>query len=201
MKDQLIDASNIQQILRDHHQGHILRYWDRLGELEQKQLAQQIESIDFKQLGELIDGDHTETDWGAIASQAELPPAIALEDFRDGEQCEQAKQSGELAISNGQVAMILVAGGQGSRLGFDHPKGMFPIGPISERTLYQMIIEKTLARARQFDSTIPMYIMTSPPTHQESSDFLSEHLFFGYDRNDVQLFCQGTMPAIDQDGK
>ena len=97
--------------------------------------------------------------------------------------------------------MILVAGGQGSRLGFNHPKGMFPIGPISNRTLYQMHFEQVLARAKQFGVSIPFYVMTSPPTHEETTKFLTENKFFGFPAEDVKIFCQGVMPAVDERGK
>lgn len=97
--------------------------------------------------------------------------------------------------------MILTAGGQGSRLGFEHPKGMYPIGPVSGRTLYQIILEHTMARAKQFNSRIPTYVMTSPPTHDESSSFLNENKFFGYPKEDLKIFCQGVMPAVDSNGR
>jgi UDP-N-acetylglucosamine/UDP-N-acetylgalactosamine diphosphorylase len=97
--------------------------------------------------------------------------------------------------------MILTAGGQGSRLGFEHPKGMFPIGPISRRSLFQMIIEHVFARARQFETRIPLYVMTSPPTHDESTEFLLQNGLFGYPQSDFEIFCQGVMPAVDRSGK
>ena len=99
------------------------------------------------------------------------------------------------------VWLVLVAGGQGSRLGFDHPKGMFPIGPISNMSLYQIHFEKVMARANQFGAPIPMYVMTSPPTHEETTNFLQEHSFFGMDPEHVRIFCQGVMPAVDEEGK
>ena len=193
--------SDLKAILDPHGQSHLLQFWEALSDNQQSQLADQIRAIDFELLNSLATGDHAEQDWDSLAAKADLPTAITCEQMKSGEESEAAIKAGEQAIADGQVAMILVAGGQGSRLGFEHPKGMFPIGPISDHSLYQIIMEKAKARAVQFDSTIPFYIMTSPPTHDESSQFLQDNNFFGYGQNDVKLFCQGTMPAVDKDGK
>jgi UDP-N-acetylglucosamine/UDP-N-acetylgalactosamine diphosphorylase len=100
------------------------------------------------------------------------------------------------------VGVILVAGGQGTRLGFDHPKGMFPIGPVSHAPLFQILLEKVLARGRAAGAQIPLYLMTSPATHDETAAYLREHKNFGLADDDLRIFCQGTMPAMDaQTGK
>lgn len=199
--EKAMNDSELQSILDQYDQTHLVQFWEELNADQQSQLADQIRGIDFELLKSLNQGEYTEHDWASLAAKAELPPAITSEQLKSGDEFEAAVKAGEQAIAAGQVAMILVAGGQGSRLGFEHPKGMFPIGPISDHSLYQIIMEKAKARASQFGSTIPFYIMTSPPTHQESSQFLSENNYFNYGQADVQLFCQGTMPAVDSDGK
>ena len=191
----------IRALLENHDQQHVLQFWDEISAEDREHLLGQVQQIDFGQLAELVAGSDHATDWGALAERAELPPAISLQEFKSGDKFEQADATGRTALRHGNVAMVLTAGGQGSRLGFDHPKGMFPIGPISNRSLYQIMIEHLMARARQFDTRIPLYIMTSPPTHQQSMDYLESHHYFGYDRDDVQLFCQGVMPAVDDQGK
>jgi UDP-N-acetylglucosamine/UDP-N-acetylgalactosamine diphosphorylase len=95
------------------------------------------------------------------------------------------------------VGVILVAGGQGTRLGFDHPKGMFPIGPISGRSLFQIYVEKILAAGRRHGVRIPLYLMTSPATHKKTKAFFSRHHNFGLEAEDLIIFRQGTMPAVD----
>lgn len=201
MTNQILDHSRLIEKLASFGQEHLLRFWEELDENQRVDLTQQIEQFDFEQIQSLVDGNDENHDWASLAAKAELPPAITCGEFKSAEETQKAIEAGEAAIAAGQVAMILVAGGQGSRLGFEHPKGLFPIGPISERSLYQMIIEKVKARAVQFGSTIPMYIMTSPPTHQESEQFLTENNFFNFGENDIQLFCQGVMPAVDENGK
>jgi UDP-N-acetylglucosamine/UDP-N-acetylgalactosamine diphosphorylase len=95
------------------------------------------------------------------------------------------------------MAFLIVAGGQGSRLGFEHPKGMFPVGPVSGKSLFQVHAEKVLALSRRFGIDIPLLVMTSPATHDESVAFFDEHRYFGLPRSAVTFFQQGTMPALD----
>ena len=110
---------------------------------------------------------------------------------------EQARRRAEEALAAGQLGTILVAGGQGTRLGFDHPKGMFPIGPVSNKTLFQIHVEKIVAAGRRYGVRIPLYLMTSPATHDETLAFFAAHGRFGLAEEDLIVFCQGTMPAVD----
>ncbi|MFK7768270.1 MAG: UTP--glucose-1-phosphate uridylyltransferase [Mariniblastus sp.] len=193
--------TQLEEKLKHFGQSHLLQFWDELNEAEQNSLAAQIEEIDFELIQKLASEHAVADQWDELAANAEVPPAITLDDFADKASYDEAYKLGCEALSAGKVGMILVAGGQGSRLGFDHPKGMFPIGPVSNRTLYQMHIEQILARSKQFGVSIPLYVMTSPPTHEESTNFLTENEFFGMDPGDLKIFCQGVMPAVDQDGK
>lgn len=193
--------AELEALLKPHGQEHVLRFWDDLNSQEQSQLADQIRAIDFEQLKTLAKSTDDKSKWGKLAAEGEVPPAITLDDFANPESFKAASELGHKALADGKVAMILVAGGQGSRLGFEHPKGMFKIGPLSDRSLYQMLIDQLRARSKQAGKVIPFYIMTSPPTHQETSDFLKENNYFGMSAEDVTIFCQGTMPAVDADGK
>jgi UDP-N-acetylglucosamine/UDP-N-acetylgalactosamine diphosphorylase len=93
--------------------------------------------------------------------------------------------------------MILVAGGLGTRLGFDHPKGMFQIGPLSKRTLFQVLLEQLLAVGRRYGEAIPLYVMTSPATDGQTRSFLDEHDWFSVPAGQRRIFCQATMWAVD----
>ena len=95
------------------------------------------------------------------------------------------------------MAAVVVAGGQGTRLGFNLPKGLYQIGPLSGVSLFQIHIERIRAVARRHRSTIPLYVMTSPATHDQTVAFLDEHDRFGQPEGDLTMFCQGTMPAVD----
>ena len=187
--------------LESHGQGHVLQFWDKLSASEQQSLFEQLNKTDFDQLASLFSAVSEGNHWAELAARAEAPPAITLEDFADAKSRDAARTVGLEAISAGKVAMIVVAGGQGSRLGFNHPKGMFPIGPLSNRTLFQIFIDTLRSRSAQCQTTIPFYIMTSPPTHDETIAFLTENNWFGMSPDDIKVFCQGTMPAVDADGK
>ncbi|WP_238381169.1 UTP--glucose-1-phosphate uridylyltransferase [Mariniblastus fucicola] len=193
--------SGLRQQLEQYEQQHVLQFWDQLDAEQQSSLAESLSNIDFAQLGELFAAASSESSWAELAAAAKVPPAKTLEDFANAASFAKAREKGLETLRGGKVAMVIVAGGQGSRLGFDHPKGLFPIGPISERTLFQIFFENVKARGAESDTTIPLYIMTSPPTHVETVEFLKQNNWFGIDEKDVRVFCQGTMPAVDENGK
>jgi UDP-N-acetylglucosamine/UDP-N-acetylgalactosamine diphosphorylase len=99
-------------------------------------------------------------------------------------------------LRRGEVAVLLVAGGQGSRLGSDQPKGMFPIGPVSNHSLFRIHAQKVLALRRRYASAVPFLVMTSPATDAETRRFFAEHDYFGLPAEEVWFFVQGTMPAL-----
>ena len=161
-------------------------------------LASQLEAIDLTELSELASDDQEEAkrDYTKLTP----PKAVRLKD-QDAAKLGEAREVGEKLLSEGKVASLLVAGGQGSRLGFEHPKGMFPIGPVSGKTLFQIHLEKIVARSKRYGKAIPLYLMTSPATHDETIEFLDKHDRFGLPKEDLHVFCQGTMPAIDLETK
>ena len=191
----------LQQRLESHGQSHVLKFWDELDADQQSALSSSLSTIDFDQLSSLFNKSSADSSWAELAAAATVPPAKTLDDFSEGESYSAAREKGLEILRGGKVAMIVVAGGQGSRLGFDHPKGMFPIGPLSDKTLFQIFFENVKARGAESGKTIPLYIMTSPPTHVETVEFLTANNWFGIPESDVRVFCQGTMPAVDGDGK
>jgi UDP-N-acetylglucosamine/UDP-N-acetylgalactosamine diphosphorylase len=104
---------------------------------------------------------------------------------------------GEDALRRGEVAALVVSGGQGSRLGFDRPKGMYPVGPVSGASLFQVHAEKVLALSRKYGKPVPLLVMTSPATHADTEAFFRDHRYFGLPAEQVTFFQQGTMPALD----
>lgn len=183
--------------LAEFDQAHLLQFWDDLDEAARDDLRRQIEAIDLAQLQRLAEGSSGIPDWAELARHANPPPAIGLNTAENRFAPADALQRGEQALRDHQVGMVLVAGGQGSRLNFPRAKGLFEIGPISQRTLLQILIERQLAVARRYATRIPLYMMTSPATHEELVAFLNDHDRFGLEAADHFVFCQGTMPAID----
>jgi UDP-N-acetylglucosamine/UDP-N-acetylgalactosamine diphosphorylase len=186
-------------------QQHLLAFWDQLDGAEQKQLARQVLAID-PEVFRKIQNQHAaaagsgatdKSHWAALAARAESPPAMRLDGSGVSFTREAARERGAELLRAGQVGMILVAGGLGTRLGLDQPKGMFSIGPLSGRSLFQVLIEQLLAASRRYGKPVPLYIMTSPATDEVTREYLAEHEYFGLPASDVRIFCQSTMWALD----
>lgn len=108
---------------------------------------------------------------------------------------------GRSAIASGQVACLILAGGQGTRLGFSGPKGKYPITPIKQKSLFQLFAEKTLAASHQAKTPLSLAIMTSPLNHDETVTFFKEHAYFGLKPDQVSFFTQHMLPFLDVDGR
>jgi UDP-N-acetylglucosamine/UDP-N-acetylgalactosamine diphosphorylase len=188
--------------LERHGQPHLLRWWDELTEPERARLEAEIAGIDFDRLGRLI-GELVD---GAPAAAVDPDRVGPIEVVRlpqtDGERVtrRRAAEVGADALAAGEVGIILVAGGSGTRLGFDGPKGTFPIGPVSSASLFQIHCEKIVALGRRHGKSLPLFIMTSPENHAATTAFFEQHGRFGLEH--VRFFVQGQMPAVDrQSGK
>lgn len=183
--------SELRHRLQKYDQDHVLAWWDQLSDDERKGLLDQLYAVDLEQLR------HLYSQRGATVT---LPPADRIAPVpvvRVGASDPEARRLGEESLRRGEVAALMVAGGQGSRLGFEHPKGMYPVGPVSEKSLFQVLAEKVLALSRRYGKPVPFLVMTSPVNHEETQDFLAQHKYFGLPRDEVFFFTQGTMPALD----
>lgn len=193
---------SIRKELERYGQLHLLRWWDELDDGRRRQLLQQITAIDFQHVQSLIDLRDASTDVsGQVARTARARPPESLVRLPasggNSRQWADAEDCGRDLLRCGTVAAILVAGGQGTRLGFDRPKGMFPIGPLTGKSLFQLHCEQLRARARVAGCPIPYFIMTSAATHDATVAFFAEHDFFGIPSGDVYFFQQRSLPAID----
>src|SRR4051794_3953500 len=134
-----IDKQKLLARLSEFGQDHVLIFWDELDERARERLASQLRALDLAHLDRLFRAGHAAEDWEALARRAVAPPAFRLHDRQPSIQPHVARERGQKSIAAGEIAVVLVAGGQGSRLGFEHPKGMFPIGPVSGATLFQVL--------------------------------------------------------------
>jgi len=187
-------SDQLHTILAPFGQQHLLAFWDQLDRDGQASLVEQIEAIDFGLVRRLFENRDRQGDIAALAARAEPPPAMRLDDRRH---VPEARRLAAEALKAGRCGVVLVAGGQGTRLGFDHPKGMFPIGPVSGKSLFQIHVEKIVAARRRHGAAIPLYVMTSHATHDETVAFFAEHERFGLPEDEVFFFQQGVMPAVD----
>jgi UDP-N-acetylglucosamine/UDP-N-acetylgalactosamine diphosphorylase len=181
-------------------QGHIFAWWSKLDQAEQISLLEQVDSIEFPLLESLVEDliVHPKEE----ATTLEPAPIIPVHGS-DAEQRESeiAREHGEAMLRQGKVAPLVVAGGQGTRLGFPGPKGAFPIGPVSNKCLFAFFAERILATQRRYGPTGPWLIMTSSANDVETRGFFEENDFFGLPPEQVHFFVQGTMPAVDEHGK
>ena len=179
----------------------------------QQELAAKLESLSGDARA-LLERDIASQDWLAlqiiyeekssaslsdnVASDIQpMPFKIASDDLR----YDYWKETGEILLGKGQVAAFLVAGGQGSRLGFNGPKGMFDIGLPSHKSLFQLQAERLQNLAAQVGHAIPWCIMTSPLNHEATVTFVREHDYFGMNKDDLRFFEQGTICALNPNGK
>lgn len=198
------EASKLQQareLVAGHGQDHLLRFHDELPPAGQAALVDQVLSIDFGALA----GLHRDL---VATKAAEKPQDGPIEPLRardwDGfsivERAAMANQ-GMRALREGKVAAFLVAGGQGTRLGHEGPKGVFDIGLPSRKSLFQLQAERILRLSRQAGKTIPWYVMTSEENHAETTTFFKERRCFGLPERDIFFFKQGQLPVVDDNGK
>jgi len=185
---------DLSERLRCFGQEHVLAGWDRLTPAERAALVQQLAALDLEELARLHAGRARKD---ALPDRSRLTPLPRLAE--SSAQQEEYRRRAVDAFNQGAVAFLVVAGGQGTRLGFDHPKGMYPVGPVSGKSLFQIHAEKILALARRHGKPLPLLVMTSTATHDETVAFFGEQSNFGLPGEHVHFFCQGSMPALDYD--
>jgi UDP-N-acetylglucosamine/UDP-N-acetylgalactosamine diphosphorylase len=190
------------KLLTPHGQTHLVAFWQELDEPTQRKLSEQIRTTDFRQVRDLYErhvGKISAPGSHHAAERAKAPADLVRQpkSQHETEEWRRAAKFGEGMLSGGKVGAILVAGGQGTRLGFNKPKGMFHIGPVSKAPLFQILAEQVLARSRRAGQPIPYYVMTSDATHHDTEEFFRLHHYFGLNPEDVFFFKQGNMPAVD----
>ncbi|MDD5707609.1 MAG: UDPGP type 1 family protein [Kiritimatiellae bacterium] len=184
------------QQLRAEEQEHLLRFWKTLAEEQRRRLLEQIALLDFaaiRRMRALLEQR------AAGVRHGDAVPADVVEMLPQERAAATAR--GEQELRAGKVGVLLVAGGQGSRLGFEGPKGAFPIGPVSNAVLFHFHARKVLALGRAYGARLPFYIMTSDSNDAATRACFAEHGFFGLDAGDVCFFQQGMWPALDPRGR
>jgi UDP-N-acetylglucosamine/UDP-N-acetylgalactosamine diphosphorylase len=184
-------------------QAQVFRFWVALTAAQREHLAGQAAEIDLAEVARLhrtLVRDKA----GAGVDFSRLKPATAIRLPENGgvaADWARARARGEEALRAGQVAAFTVAGGQGTRLGYDGPKGTFAVTPVKTKSLFQVFAEKILAAGRRHGRPLHWFIMTSHANHAQTEDFFRAHRFFGLDAGRVHFFRQGRMPAVDFEGK
>ena len=183
-------------------QGQVFAFYPQLDAAAQQRLlaeAAEIDLAEVEQLNRTLLGKNAAAvnlDGLAPAPYEPLP-----ENGGNAADWAKAKAEGEKALRAGRVAAFTVAGGQGTRLGYDGPKGTYPVTPVKKKTLFQVFAEKIRAAAIRYGKPIHWFIMTSHANHEATESFFKENKFFGLDASLVHFFRQGRMPAVDFNGK
>jgi UDP-N-acetylglucosamine/UDP-N-acetylgalactosamine diphosphorylase len=184
-------------------QGQVFAFWDRLNPGERDRLMEQAAEIDLSEVDRLVrtlvaGGAAPAVDLAGITPAAYEP---LPEHGGDPAAWARAAVAGEAALRAGRIAAFTVAGGQGTRLGFDGPKGTFPVTPLRGKSLFAVFAEKLDAAGRRYGRPLHWFIMTSHQNHAATEAFLAEHRHFGLDPGRVHCFRQGRMPAVDFSGR
>ncbi|MGQ9661325.1 MAG: UTP--glucose-1-phosphate uridylyltransferase [Kiritimatiellia bacterium] len=192
----LLNYEQARALLQENEQIHILDFWQELDSVQCQSLLAQIAALDFSQIRRmrqlLKTGPRREAE-----EEIEPAPVVSL----SGSARTAATERGEQALRANQVAVLLVAGGQGSRLGFAGPTCCFPIGPLTGAPLFFFHSRKIVALERRYGCRIPFYIMTSEANDEPTRNFFERNNYFGLSRERTFFFMQGMWPALWPDGR
>ena len=188
----------IRKTLKKYSQEHLLNGYERLNEAKQRQLLGQIENTDF----ELINSLYNNTKKQPQHSEASIAPIEFLDKDNLNECYRNFQATGEKAIRAGKLAAVTMAGGQGTRLGHNGPKGTYDIGLESHKSLFELLSDSLKEQGRKYDVVIPWFIMTSEENNEETVEFFAKNKYFGYEKDkNIFFFKQGELPMVDMEGK
>ncbi|MBI1373149.1 MAG: UDPGP type 1 family protein [Phycisphaera sp.] len=191
----------VRETLESHNQQHVLTFYEELDDAGKAALLDQIDAQDWAALADLVQ------QYVVREPDIKLPASIEPAPYYPAEptaelktKYDEARALGEQMIRDGKVAAFTVAGGQGTRLGWDGPKGTFPASPIENKTLFQLFAESIIKVRTKYDADVRWYIMTSPINDAPTRAFFAEHDNFGLPAEAVTFFPQGTVPSFSTDG-
>lgn len=180
--------------LEKYGQLHVLKYYDDLSGYEKEALMEQIANTDLEVLGQC---QHKEE----LNPRGKITPIEVMQLPKIDEKRDEYTKIGLDAIKAGKVGAVLLAGGMGTRLGSDAPKGVYNIGLTKEVFIFQRLVENLLDVVHQAEAWIPLYVMTSDKNHEATTSFFKEKDYFGYNSDYVTFFMQDMAPASDYNGK
>ena len=201
--NQNMSYERLQETLSDCGQEHLLQFWPSLSPEGRQRLSGQLSAVDWSMVESWLDRYVKHQPELNLPSDLRPAPSLPAEpgDDRQRSLYENAIERGRQLLREGRVAGFTVAGGQGTRLGYEGPKGTFPISPVRGKSLFQWFAESLLRAREKYEAAIPWYIMTSPLNDGQTRDFFERNNYFGLPSTEVFLFPQGVMPVIGLDGR
>jgi len=193
---------NLKKKLQQIEQSQVIEFLEAISPDRKASLLRQIEGLDFQKIPEWVKKYVKNQDSVKIPDHFDPAPSYPARP-NTAEQVQRyadAVKTGQDLISRGKVAGLVVAGGQGTRLGFDGPKGNYPISPVQNKTLFQIFAENLLAAGKKYNTIIPFYIMTSPLNDAATVAIFQAADFYGLGSENVFIFQQGSLPNFDFDG-
>jgi UDP-N-acetylglucosamine/UDP-N-acetylgalactosamine diphosphorylase len=185
-----------------HGQEHLFAHWEKLDDIGRARLSEQLAAVDFDLVEHQAGLLRAEPINEEAAVDFAPPQLFPLErDATEDERAAAARARGEQLLAEGKVGFLLVAGGQASRLGYDGPKGAFPVGPVSGRSLFEIHARRLLAAQERHGRVLPWYVMTSAANDATTREFFGQHQYFGLDPDQVAFFSQAMIPALDLEGR
>ena len=193
-----LNLEEAKSILKKYGQEHLLNHYDKLDEKKKKTLLEQISNIDF----ELVNSLYNSTKQQKTNNNDEITPIDYLDKFKLNEKYKYYESIGKKAIKEGKLAAVTMAGGQGTRLGHNGPKGTYDIGLDSHKSLFELLCDNLKEEGKKYGVIIPWFIMTSRENNKDTIDFFEKHKYFGYQKDkNIFFFEQGELPMIDMEGK
>lgn len=189
----MFTKADAEKILSEKSQLHVLKDFDNLSEEKKTEFLKQIENINWADISMI--GKETSIPRGKFT----VPAAVSIEEIEASK--DKFLKAGIESIKKGEVAAVLLAGGMGTRLGFDLPKGCFNVGTSHELYIFECLINNLMDVVKQCDTYIPLYIMTSEKNDGATQDFFEKHNYFGYNKDYVKFFIQDMACAVDYKGK
>ena len=192
-------VQDIVDILHMYNQEHIVNWLNKLDEVKQRELIEQINNIDFHQMMELY--DNTKKEIELKDNKIDAVTYIDKEKLPEYEK-ERLEELGENVIKENAYAVVTMAGGQGTRLEHNGPKGTFRLDVYGKgKYLFEILAENLKEANKKYDVSIPWYIMTSKENNKQTVEFLEKNNYFGYNKDDVIIFTQSELPLVDTEGK
>lgn len=182
------------QKLSSAGQEHLLQYYDELDQQQKDSLLEQIESLDLSLLALAKEGE-------GESRRGKLEPMGALTKEEIMAKRDRYEKKGLEAVRACKVGAVLLAGGQGTRLGLDKPKGMLNVGIHKDRYLFEQLISNLMEVVRAADAWVPLFIMTSEKNNEDTTAFFRQNDYFGYNKEYVSFFVQEMAPSVSYDGR